>query len=143
MQLPEELRQRLIMEYRFAAEQMQETDDPYESLYYLSVFFGEASRVLNWHWDSELALLHVVIMAAQQGTSNALAKMTTGERVVKITPAFINAITQAAVNLAEWMDHNGTSEQFLTIMARFAELGYATSGNGYYLMTRGYIKVEG
>ena len=143
MQLPSELRQRLTDEYRFAVEQMEKTEnDPHQQLYFLSVFFGEAIRVLNWQWDSELALLNVVLQAVQQQTATALAKTAAGERVIRITPVFMRALTQAAKELTDWMAQDGTPEQFLAIMSRFAELGYSTTGNGYYLMGRGYIKLE-
>ncbi len=141
MQLPNELRQRLIAEYRYAADQMQATEDPHQQLYYLSVYFGEASRVLNWHWDRDLVLLHSVVTTAQQTISNALTNVTKGERVVRLTPAFMQALTQAAKSLADWVEQNGTKEQFLDILGRFAELTYATTGNGYYLMGKGIIQI--
>src|SRR3972149_1418691 len=58
--LREEYRQRLIGEYRYAITKMQEATLPAKKLFYFSVIFGEAQRILNWEWNTELALIHQI-----------------------------------------------------------------------------------
>ena len=54
-----DLRRRLAAEYRYAAIKMQEIP-PERKMFYFSVLFGEAQRVLNFEWDRDLALIHLV-----------------------------------------------------------------------------------
>jgi hypothetical protein len=55
-----ELQLRLVKEYRYAVNKMQESQQPAQKLFYFSVFFGEAQRVLNFEWDRDLALIYTV-----------------------------------------------------------------------------------
>ncbi|MDA0768848.1 MAG: hypothetical protein BZY79_06540 [SAR202 cluster bacterium Casp-Chloro-G4] len=141
MKLPKELHDKLAGEFRIAATRMTESDSPAEKLYYFSVLFGEATRVLNWHWDTEL----VLIWFATQQTHNVIAgrqqSITQGEPIVRLTDAYFVALTDAVLELADYVEQEGNEQQLLEIIGKFAELAYFTTGNGYYLAQKGTFKV--
>ena len=66
MKLPDAIRRRLAQEYKYAATRMQKSPNPIDKLYFFSVFYGEANRALNWSWDRDLALAHMVLKTATE-----------------------------------------------------------------------------
>ena len=58
-------------------------------------------------------------------------------------PDFLPAeLSKVSLDLAAWVaDGKATPDQLVSVLGRLAELGYVTTGNGYYLYTRGAIKV--
>lgn len=142
MQLHDEFRRRLASEYRYAVTKMQETTEFQKKLYYFSVFYGEAQRVLNWQWNTELALIHTV---AQNAHAQATAAMRPG--FMDIFPldwaAIADKLTLAASDLATYFEKTeySSSEELYQILGRLAEITYAVTGNGSYLYEKGLIQL--
>jgi hypothetical protein len=140
--LHKELRQRLATEYRYAATKMQESPDASKKLFYFSVFFGEAQRVLNWQWVRDIALIHMV-------TRQVHAQIThTDPSPAPVLPikwaTVFEHLTQTASDLATYMEKTGnedSEEELCQILGRFAEIAYLVSGNGSYLYEKGIIKL--
>ena len=142
MQLPDDLRTRLATEYRTAVDRMRDSDDPFGQIYYFSVFFGEASRVLNWHWDRDLALINLVTQGTQRAVSQRLQTIVSNtERVVQLSEEFFDAFSQAASDLTDYVEQDGDPEELRAVLGRMAELSYVTTGNGYYLLDKGQISL--
>ena len=142
MRLPTELNKRLGDELRLAVTKMKEADSPHQKLYYFSVFFGEAGRVINWHWDEELVLIWAVTQAVQGALNQRLAATAQGEPVLTITSSFLNALTHDAIALVEWIEKKGGKTELLDILASLTKILYATTGNGFYLLEKGHITLE-
>jgi hypothetical protein len=119
---------------------MSDTSNPQEKLYYFSVFFGEATRILNWHWDRDLALIWLVTQQVQQQASLRFQSIPR-EPVVSLSGGFFEVLTQTSVELADYIERKGTEEELCILMGRLAELAYVTTGNGYYLLQKGDIKL--
>ena len=120
---------------------MAEATTVHEKLYYFSVFFGETTRVLNWHWDRDVALIWFVTQHVHQAIVTAIQAMRIPEQVVRLTPQYFDALTQATFALAAYIEHQGSDEELNQIMGRFAELTYITTGNGYYLYQKGQVSL--
>ena len=137
----EEFRQRLAQEYRYAATKMQESPQPDQKLYYFSVLWGEAQRVLNWEWNRDLALIY---MAANHTYSQVNLLMQ--PQVLSVSPidvsAVFTALIQATFDLATYLEKAGdNTEELHQILGRFAEISYVANGNGSYLHEKGLIKL--
>lgn len=141
LKLPDDLHRRLTQECRYAAKRMSESPNVHEKLYYFSVFFGEATRVLNWHWDRDLALIWFMTQNFHNQVSAATQAMKSGEAVVTLTTEYFEALTKTTSDLVEFIEQKGTDEELNGIMGRFAELAYVITGNGYYLFQKGHISV--
>jgi hypothetical protein len=139
--LRKELRQRLAQEYRYAATRMQQEAHPAKKLFYFSIFFGEASRILNLEWDRDLAL---IFMVTQQTHTQISA--TTQAQAFSLLPiqgaTVYEQLTKTASDLAGYTEKTkeGPKEELCQILGRFAEITYAVSGNGSYLHEKGLIK---
>ncbi len=136
----EEFRQRLVEEYRYAATKMQESPQPAQKLFYFSVLWGEAQRILNLEWDRDLALIYMVA----QNTYNQV-NLLMQPQMLSATPIDVSAVfaalTQATFDLATYMDKiEDNTEELHQILGRFAEISYAVNGNGSYMYEKGLIK---
>ncbi len=143
MQLAKEERERLVQELRFAVEKMQVVPDHFSKLYFFSAAYGEIGRILNVTWDAELGLLHLVLQATYS-TVNARFQAISSRRDlgVKIPDKFLEVLTVATSDLAD-MIQESRDDELPRILARFGELAYMTTGNGYYLYVKGLIRPKG
>ena len=138
-----ELKQRLAQDYSYAATKMREAATPAKKLFYFSIFYAEAQRVLNWEWDRDLALVYQVT----QQTYNQI-NATTQNPVLGILPVdgaiLYEQLTKTASDLATYFektDDDTNSKELCQILGRLAELAYVSSGNGSYLYEKGLIKI--
>ncbi len=138
----EEFRQRLAKEYRYAATKMQQDNDPGKKLFYFSVFFGEAQRVLNLEWDRDLVLTFLI---SQQVHTQINAGIQT--RLFRLLPLDTSVIYDQLTNIAsdlaacfEKKEDQSSKEELHQILGRLAEISYVVTGNGSYLYEKGLIK---
>lgn len=145
MQLPSPIHKRLAEEFRFAADRMKTASDVQSKMWFFSAFYGETTRILNVWWNPELALLHMVLQEAFRIINiNAIEYAASGGRAIgfpaKELPEVLTAIT---FDLAELFQQKKVDETKLyNILTRLAELTYATTGNGRYLLTKGSINLS-
>lgn len=139
-----ELKQRLANEYRHAATRMQEVTDPAKKMFYFSVFFGEAQRVLNWEWDRDLALIHMVThQVYTQIRPTTQTPILGGLLPIDATTVY-EKLTQVASDLAAYFEkteNDDSREELRQILGRFAEIAYVVSGNGSYLYEKGLVNL--
>lgn len=143
MQLPKALKDRLAHEFRFAATKMAETPNVQAKLYFYSAFFGEASRILNQVWDSELSLLHLVIQSSHRLINGRVVAFASGaDRIVDLPDNLPRVLDEIADSLASVFEARSIdSDKLKSIMEKIADLSYASTGNGYYLCMRGTLKI--
>lgn len=141
--LREESRQRLAKEYRYAATKMQQALEPAKKLYYFSVLFGEAQRLLNWDWNQDVALIHQVTQQAYTQIHPTTQASVLGSLFPIDGSVIYDQLTQTAADLAAYFEKTekeASREQLFQIIARIAEISYAAGGNGSYLYEKGLIK---
>jgi hypothetical protein len=143
MQLNETVRQRLAQEYKFAADRIREVPDLPSKMYFFSVFHGEANRALNIAWNSNIALLHMVLQSAYETINGRLKSPVVLEsNLLGIPKGFVEALTELSTELADLFQSRAIDQEKLhQLLVRLAELTYVTTGNGYYLYLRGAIKI--
>ena len=139
MLLREEFRERLLKEYNYAANKMQETPNPVRKIFYFSVFFGEAQRVLNWEWKTDLALIYVVTRHVHTQLNGSWSDYIKQPELMPIDwNAIFAKLTQVASDLTAYIEKGkDNKEELCTIMGQFAEVEYSVSGNGSYLYEKG------
>jgi predicted sugar kinase len=142
--LSEKSRKRLAEEYRYAANKMQNETQIPKKLFYFTVLFSEAQRMLNLEWDSDLVLLFVVTQNLHTQV-NATMQMPMVGGVIPIDWAgFLAKLTQLVSDLASYFEKAGgdsSKEELHNIFGRLAEATYAVSGNGSYLLEKGSFKL--
>lgn len=143
MQLPKNIQQRLASEFRFAVEGMIAATDGQTQLYYFSAFYGVINRALNEWWSAELGLLHHVLHNTHTALNTRAGEFGTGiNRTIRIPENLPTELNTAAQNLTVLFEGGEIDNQAIyALLARFAELAYVATGNGYYLYLQGQIKV--
>jgi hypothetical protein len=139
-----DFRQRLAKEYRYAVTKMQEATQAVNKLFYFSVFFGEAQRVLNWEWDTDLALIHMITQQVHTQINAAVQVPGLLQTLPIDWATILDKLTQVASDLAtyfEQTENEGSKEELYRILGLFAEITYAVSGNGSYLYEKGSFKL--
>ena len=144
MRLPEELRQRLSGEFHYAARRMEAAPGLPSKLYFFSVFFAEAGRILNLAWDDDVALVHMVCQATHGQINARLQLATSGaDTVVGIPKDLPVALGQIASDLADLFDTPTLDKAVLEeVLARLSAIAFATTGNGGYLFMKGDLKIS-
>ena len=140
----EEFRQRLAKEYRYAATKMQEVTQPAKKLFYFSVLFGEAQRVLNWEWDRDLALIYSVTLHVHTQFNTTMQIPALGQVLPNDWVIVYDKLTQVASDFAAYFEKNGnegSKAELYQILGRFAEIAYVVGGNGSYLYEKGSFKL--
>ncbi len=143
MFLREELRQRLAKEYRYASTKIQESPQPPRKLFYFSVIFSEAQRLLNWEWSRDLALIYAVGFHTHSQISAGVQQSVLQALPID-WPVVFDKLALITSDLAAYFEktENEGSEELCQILSRFAEVAYTVSGNGSYLHEKGLIKLE-
>lgn len=143
LQLPEEIRHRLVDELSFATERMREEGAPLRKIYFFSAVFGATGRELNHHWDPVLALIHQVTNLTYQQINSQLQQNAAGDATLPVSREILGSLEDATEQLARILRQEEISESdLLRILGHMAELSYATTGNGHYLLTRGRIQLK-
>jgi hypothetical protein len=143
MNMREEYRQRLAKEYRYAVTKMQEAQQAAQKLFYFSVFFGEAQRVLNWEWNADLVLIYTITQHTHTQI-NATTQMPGLPTLPIDWTTVFDKLTQVSSDLATYFENLGNAEsreELCQILGRLAEISYAVSGNGSYLYEKGSFKL--
>ena len=139
----EEFRQRLANECRYAVTKMQEQTQSPRKLFYFSVFFGEAQRILNWEWNTDLALIHMVTQHVHTQINATMQVPGLGQTLPIDWTTVFDKLTQVASDLAAYLEkteNEDSREELCQILGHFAEIAYTVNGNGSYLYEKGLIK---
>ena len=142
--LSENLRRRLAEEYRYAITKMQNETQIPKKLFYFTVLFSEAQRILNLEWNTDLALIHLVTQQAHTQINAPIQMPQLGQTLPIDWTAIFDKLTQTASDLATYFEkaeNKGSKEKLYQILGRFAEITYAVSGNGSYLHEKGSLKL--
>jgi len=142
--LHKEYKQRLATEYRLAANKMQQVAPAARKLFYFSIFFAEAQRVINWEWNRDLVLIYEIGKQAHAQINAASQSPVLGALPIDMKMVY-EQLTIIASDLASYFEKaedTTDSNELYEILGRLAEISYSTSGNGSYLYEKGLIKLS-
>ena len=143
MKLPDDVRQRLANEFRFAVQHMADAEDFATQLYFLTVFSSATNRAFNQSWSDELALVHLVAQAIYVDLNTLTPAVMRGQYPTGFPPELPEELTKACDGLAQVFESDQIDSGALySVLARLAEIGYASTGNGRYQSLRGHIKLS-
>jgi hypothetical protein len=139
-----EYRQHLINEYRYAVTKMQGTQEALKKVFYFSALFGEAQRILNWEWDTELALIYMVTHQVHAQINATVQTPGLLQTLPIDWDIILNKLTQASSDLADYFEraeNGGNKEELQRILGSLAGIWFAVTGNGSYLWDKGSFKL--
>ena len=139
MNVNDAFRKLIVEEITFAIKKMEETKEATELLYYFSAIPGMFQRIYNMEYDSHLVFAHFILKAthdsfvqrlkaSQQGGDNSvLIKDDQFERLISLSKELLSNIKK--------------DRDIDEVLKKLTILLYSTTGNGNYLMEKGWLKI--
>jgi len=138
VEIPSELRTRLVNEIRFVADRIRIEKDPRTKLYYYSGIYGEMLRIFNFHFDPQLLFCHNVLNYTYQGMKSRADIIVMGkDTLIDFPDGFFDKLCEYLERLASDIETN--HDLYPTLQA-ISCLAYITTGNGYYLFQKGILR---
>jgi hypothetical protein len=139
MKLKESYRNLITNEMEFAIKKMDETNVAIEKIYYFSAVFGVLHRIYNIEFNSDLLYIHFILRATHEGFQNRLSALVKGgDKSVKLSDAQFDKLSLLSKELCSKIKKK---EDISDTLKKFVILTYSTTGNGNYLMERGWLKI--
>lgn len=139
MDLNDNNRKSLLEEIKFAVGKMDESKDALGKLYYFSAIFNKLHRIYNEQYDPDLVFAYVVIQNVHKefvGRINAIKQA--GDTAVMISDSQFNKLSELSKELGKKLK---AKEEIFETLKKLAILGYSCTGNGFYLMKKGFLTV--
>ncbi len=139
MNLSKEMRELFANEINFVVGQMKEINDLSRKLYFLSAVHGCALRIVNIEFDPELAFIHHVLQATHQTIDARKTRLEQGQdRPIVIPEKLFDRLEEALEEMSTKIKQG--EETYPTLQTIF-NLAFSTTGNGYYLYSKGVLPV--
>jgi hypothetical protein len=138
MKLKEEYRKSIIEEFGFTAKMMKEKQAYDAKLFYFSGTWGAVSRIFNLSFDSELVFIHSVLNAAYNTIMARTTAARAGETSIILPDDYFDKLTDYIEQLADRIKENKSTYD---ILEKITTLAFASTGNGYYLLKKGVLKI--
>ncbi|MBI2910007.1 MAG: hypothetical protein HYX92_20390 [Chloroflexi bacterium] len=139
MNISEQLRKLLVDEIRFVVQKMKASPDAGTKSYFFSAVHGAANRVSNIEFDPEVAFINFVLNSAFQNINARIAAMAQRQETgIGVPEGLFDKLEDALEDLRGRIERD---EKTYPALERIATLAFTTTGNGYYLYSKGVIKV--
>jgi hypothetical protein len=139
MKIKESYRTLIVDEMEFANKKMNESQDGLEKIYYFSAIFGVLHRIFNTEFNSELLYIHFILRATHEAFQNRLnAIIKGGDTSVKLSDAHFDKLSALSKELCSKLKKK---QEVNETLKKFINLTYSTTGNGHYLVEKGWLKM--
>ena len=140
MKLNENFRKILIKDFELAISQMGSEKDPRKIIYYFSAISGSMNRIFNLQFSQELVYLHHIFKSVHEAFIQRLSALVSGaDPIVQISDKQFSQLIDLTRMFAERFKNK---KNYDAILKKLIVLSYSTTGNGYYLMINGKLKLE-
>jgi hypothetical protein len=138
MELPADLRQRLVNEIRFVAERIRAEPDLRKKIYYFSGVYGEMFRLLNISYDPQLLFAHNTMSNSYQLMRALSDAIVLGRDTTVIFPD--DFFDRLCALLEELANRIVNDQDIYRTLEAISCLSYISTGNGYYLYLKGILR---
>ncbi|MBW1726613.1 MAG: hypothetical protein JRJ62_03320 [Deltaproteobacteria bacterium] len=139
MGISDSYRDMIVNEVNFCIEQMEKRNDFRDKLYYFSGIQGLLQRIFNLEYDSDLVFAFFIFKSTHEAFMNRYSAIQKGGDTVVLL--FQEQFDELIEGAKEFADKIKNKKDFNNTLKKFVVLSYSTTGNGYYLMQKGLLKV--
>lgn len=139
MNISDSYRNVILSEINYVVEKMKNADDFTQKLYYFSAIHGMLKRIFNLEYHLDLLFAFFVFQSTHQAfitRFNAIEKG--GDSSVLLYQEQIDGLVEGA---KEFADKIKNKKNFDSTLKKFIALSFSTTGNGFYLMQKGVLKI--
>lgn len=139
MNIDDKTRNVIVSEIDYVAKKMQSSTSAEEKVYYFSALHGVVNRVFNLEYDADLVYAHFVLLNTFTAFQQRLFALTKGgDSVIPLTEEQFDKLEKTTKELGKKIKRK---EEIDSVLKEFVILAYTTTGNGYYLLDKGIIKI--
>ena len=139
MKISDEYRAMLLKEFDHVIQKLAGEGRPDVKMHYFSALHGTVNRILNFECSADLVFLHHILNSTFTAFNGRIQAMMQGtETAVKLDNAIIEKLIDATKKLAEVIRIDGDPS---IVYRQLINLAYATTGNGYYLLEKGSLRI--
>jgi len=137
MKISKVLKDSLIEEMDFVISKMKKCESVENTLYYFSAIPGAIQRIINIEYTPDLLYAHSILQNTYQSFIQRLSAAKSGDSV-RLTDAQLDALNAYTEEFIEYVEKGLKLDDMLK---KFVILSFSTTGNGYYLMQKGVLKI--
>jgi hypothetical protein len=134
----DEYKQVIIKELEFVLQKMNESDTVDNKIYYFSAIQGMLHRVMNLEYTDDLLFSFFVTNETHKSFQQRIIGLKTGETVIKLTERQLARLIEITKDFLEAIRKGDNLD---AVLKQYVILSYTTTGNGYYLMEKGVLKI--
>jgi len=134
----EEYKKVMIKELEFVIQKLDQSPGLDEKIYYFSAVQGLLNRIMNFEFTEDLLFAWFVTNETQKSFQLRLAGLKQGDAAAKFTEQQITRLSEITKELLEQVINDRNAE---TVLKKYILLCYSLTGNGYYLMEKGVLKI--
>jgi len=139
MDIGDNFRYIVVNEISYAVNKMEESSSWEEKLYYFSAVYSVINRIFNLEYDSDLIYAHSILQETYNAFSQRIrAILKGGETLIPLDEEHFERLITITKELSNKIEEKKNIDNTLK---KFAILSYATTGNGYYLLQKGLLKI--
>ncbi len=132
---------RIAKEIDFVLQKMSEALTAESKLYYFSAVYGVINRVMNFQCDPVLVFSYQVLSAVHGAFTSRLAAAKGGSEKHLSVPEGMLEKLQEALGKFSTAFQKKDQARIYAALEWFANIGYATTGNGFYLYQKGELQI--
>ena len=139
MNISDSFRELIINEVSFVVEKMEEKEGFREKLYYFSGIQGLLQRIFNIEYDPDLLFAFNVFESTQKSFMDRYGAIEKGgDKAVLIYQEQMDGLIEGAKEFANKIKNK---KNFDSTLKKLIVLSFSTTGNGFYLMQKGVLKI--
>lgn len=128
----------IIKELEFVISKINQSPAIEEKLYYFSAVQGVLNRILNLEYNEQLLSAFYITNETLKMFHQRHASFNAGDKSINLTDEQVLRLSQITVEFLETIRNDGNVEE---VLKKYVVLLYSTTGNGYYLMEKGVLKI--
>lgn len=139
MKISDRHRTIIVEEIEYVVKNMAQSELSTQKLYYFSAVYGVVQRIYNIEYDDDLVYLHFILKSTYDSIHQRYeAIKQSGDINVQLHQSQFESLENFTRELGEKIK---AKKSFSSILKKFVLLINSTSGNGYYLMQKGLLKL--
>jgi hypothetical protein len=134
-----ESRKEFVNELRHVSQKILEEEDVRKKIFYYSAAYGIARRLINSQYDPQINFLELILEVSYNTIRARIETILQQQDLtVPIIEGFFDKLAENVNELALKIEKD---EDTYKTLEKIAVLTHITTGNGYYLYTKGLIKI--
>ena len=139
MEIKDSFRKIIVDEIEYVIEKMEKTDDFVQKLYYFSGIHGMLQRIFNLEYNTELLFAFFVFKSTHEAFINRFHAIDKGgDSSILLYQEQIDGLVEGS---KEFVDKIKNKKNFDSTLKKLIVLSFSTTGNGFYLMQKGVLKI--